>query len=230
MNNYLIMMPMNVGDMQIINLNTKDTWNIGRYVKGYRGNDKLDIAFKNPMISKLHGIFARKKDNYCYADNDSTNGSFLNGQLLPKNISHELKYGDSIIVGGKPQTILNNEKYLPALFLKSNAVWFFYSDNPQDAKWRNVCLGLPRFSPETTDNLTIIDGNKELSFDKEFENIPFGTVKRFETGAIVRLYDDIFISGDIQLKDSEMGILHGTSQNYNMNICDNAAFQDYISV
>ncbi|HKM22330.1 MAG TPA: ATP-binding cassette domain-containing protein [Lachnospiraceae bacterium] len=53
-----------------------------------------DIQIEHPVLSRIHGKFFEEDGQWCYRDLDSSNGSYLNGQML-KDVC-QLKPGDRI--------------------------------------------------------------------------------------------------------------------------------------
>lgn len=46
-----------------------------------------DIAVDSPIISRMHGTFSVTPDGYFYQDNDSFNGTFINGQYYSESVN-----------------------------------------------------------------------------------------------------------------------------------------------
>ncbi|KST68155.1 FHA domain-containing protein [Mastigocoleus testarum] len=65
---------------------------IGRY-------PKCDLILNSPEISRVHAIILKFKDNYCFTDLASTNGSSINHQKVELNQEYILNSGDTIQVG-----------------------------------------------------------------------------------------------------------------------------------
>lgn len=65
---------------------------IGRY-------PKCDLILKSPEISRVHAIILKFKDNYCFTDLASTNGSSINQQKVELNQEYILNRGDNIQIG-----------------------------------------------------------------------------------------------------------------------------------
>lgn len=96
------------------NLNT-----IGRNISN-------DIIFKNSLVSNYHAKIVKSDDAYYLIDNDSSNGTMLNGEYINKNL--ELLDGDII-------TIANNNLYFVEEVVDKNKENQKYDDmNTKDFK------------------------------------------------------------------------------------------------
>lgn len=61
---------------------------------------ELDLAEHDRGIaSRLHAIIERRGDHYTLTDQQSTNGTRINGVLIPPNVPQRLKSGDLIQIG-----------------------------------------------------------------------------------------------------------------------------------
>ena len=60
------------------------------------GRTGCDIELDDEKVSKLHASFLLHEQNLILVDNNSTNGTYVNGHKVDKK---ELKDGDLIIVG-----------------------------------------------------------------------------------------------------------------------------------
>ncbi len=61
---------------------------------------ELDLAEHDRGIaSRLHAIIERRGDHYTLTDQQSTNGTRINGILIPPNVPQQLKSGDLIQIG-----------------------------------------------------------------------------------------------------------------------------------
>ena len=58
-----------------------------------------DIVVDNKLASRHHAIIQKIKDDYFLKDENSTNGTFLNGKKIPEGKYVRLNSGDKITVG-----------------------------------------------------------------------------------------------------------------------------------
>src|SRR5574344_408436 len=58
-----------------------------------------DIVVDNKLASRHHAVIQKIRDAYFLKDHDSTNGTYLNGQMIPKDKYVKLNRGDKITVG-----------------------------------------------------------------------------------------------------------------------------------
>ena len=58
-----------------------------------------DIVVDNKLASRHHAIIQKIKDAYFLKDENSTNGTFLNGKKIPEGKYVRLNSGDKITVG-----------------------------------------------------------------------------------------------------------------------------------
>lgn len=64
------------------------------------GRDKKnDIVLENPIISRFHAEIQKIKNDYFIHDLNSSNGTFVNNERIPKDKYVKLKQDDSILVG-----------------------------------------------------------------------------------------------------------------------------------
>jgi pSer/pThr/pTyr-binding forkhead associated (FHA) protein len=61
--------------------------------------DSNQIVIKDPFISARHARFLLKSGNYCLSDLGSSNGTFVNGQLIERAEEKCLTNGDKIKMG-----------------------------------------------------------------------------------------------------------------------------------
>lgn len=67
------------------------------YMMGRGGEGQADLAVQdNPRVSHRHAVISFAKGKYYLRDNDSKNGTFLNGQHILPGTQHELQDGDEI--------------------------------------------------------------------------------------------------------------------------------------
>ena len=68
------------------------------------GRDRSNsIQLHDTEISRRHAVLRRKEQSYVLTDQRSSNGTFINGQPVTSEPSHELSSGDQVQVG---QTLL----------------------------------------------------------------------------------------------------------------------------
>lgn len=72
-----------------------------------------DIVLNVEAVSKMHGSFTKLGNDWTYADHNSTNGSFLNGNQLKPQDKQKLRSGDQLRFGRK----------LTVLFLDARSVY-----------------------------------------------------------------------------------------------------------
>jgi HD-GYP domain-containing protein (c-di-GMP phosphodiesterase class II) len=83
------------------------TWTL-KIPKTTIGRDAIcDIALDDPKISRIHGEIVKEKDTYVYSDKNSTNGSFINGYRVRRQI---LLPGDVITLGNSELIALDTEQ------------------------------------------------------------------------------------------------------------------------
>ena len=74
-------------------------------------NDIVLAQDKDKLISRYHAIVRHDNGTYLLHDNGSSNGIFVNGQLLDKTIDRPLHDGDKVVIGeytltfGAPQSV-----------------------------------------------------------------------------------------------------------------------------
>lgn len=72
------------------------------------GRDAIcDLALDDPKISRIHAEIMREKDTFVYTDKNSTNGSFINGYRVNRQI---LLPGDVITVGNTELIALDTQQ------------------------------------------------------------------------------------------------------------------------
>lgn len=70
-----------------------------------------DLQIKEKSISRRHILIEKKEGKFFVKDLNSTNGTFVNGKLIPPDISFEVKAGTPIVLGkilvslGRPTTV-----------------------------------------------------------------------------------------------------------------------------
>ncbi len=57
------------------------------------------IVIDNKLVSRVHACIQKIKDDYFLKDENSTNGTFLNGHRIPQEKYVKLNPGDTITVG-----------------------------------------------------------------------------------------------------------------------------------
>ena len=77
--------------------NVEESYNIKDGTVIGRGS-KADILISDPFLSTTHAIFKKENDMFTIADNNSTNGTFVNGEKISSEPC-ALKTGDLIKVG-----------------------------------------------------------------------------------------------------------------------------------
>lgn len=58
-----------------------------------------DIVIDNKLASRYHAIVQKIRDEYFLKDDNSTNGTFLNGRRIPPDKYVKLNPGDRITIG-----------------------------------------------------------------------------------------------------------------------------------
>lgn len=58
-----------------------------------------DVVIQNQLASRHHAMIQKIKDEYYIKDLDSTNGTFLNGCLIPKDKYVKLEGNDTVTIG-----------------------------------------------------------------------------------------------------------------------------------
>ncbi|HAH61451.1 MAG TPA: FHA domain-containing protein [Treponema sp.] len=58
-----------------------------------------DVVVDNKLASRHHAVIQKIRDAYFLKDHDSTNGTYLNGQIIPKDKYVKLNRGDKITIG-----------------------------------------------------------------------------------------------------------------------------------
>jgi len=79
-------------------LNIVDKMTIGR-------SPDCNIVIDNKLVSREHAFIQKIKDDYFLKDNNSTNGTFLNGSRIPSDKFIRLNSGDKITVGNETVVI-----------------------------------------------------------------------------------------------------------------------------
>ena len=79
----------------------KDCFFIG---KGTNTSIVNDLVIRNENVSRNHAIIERSGGSFFVKDNNSTNGTYLNGKRITPNIRQELKNGDRVVFA--------NEEYI----------------------------------------------------------------------------------------------------------------------
>ncbi len=91
-------------------------------------NPNLAIPIPDDQVSRLHCSLTYKDDSFFIADQDSTNGSFLNGEKLEPLKSYRLRHEDEIQLGftiftfklAQPNHALHPERGLARELLRSH--------------------------------------------------------------------------------------------------------------
>ncbi len=91
-----------IGTSQRMNLRGRDILNIGR-------DPTNDMVIDHPAASRFHSQIKLEQGSYTLYDLNSTNGTFLNGELISG--SHALKVGDTIRIG-PTQLVFNVDETL----------------------------------------------------------------------------------------------------------------------
>lgn len=73
----------------------KPTFRIGRE-KSY-----VDYFIDNAAISKSHANIISRKGEYFVVDTNSTNHTFVNGQMIPSNVETKITHGAKITFGNE---------------------------------------------------------------------------------------------------------------------------------
>jgi pSer/pThr/pTyr-binding forkhead associated (FHA) protein len=58
-----------------------------------------DVVVDNKLASRHHAVIQKIRDAYFLKDHDSTNGTYLNGQMIPRDKYVKLNPGDKITIG-----------------------------------------------------------------------------------------------------------------------------------
>lgn len=58
-----------------------------------------DVVINNQLASRHHALIQKIKDEYYLKDLDSTNGTFLNGEAIPKDKYVKLEGNDTVTIG-----------------------------------------------------------------------------------------------------------------------------------
>jgi FOG: FHA domain len=58
-----------------------------------------DVVVDNKLASRHHAVIQKIRDAYFLKDRGSTNGTYLNGQMIPRDKYVKLNSGDRITVG-----------------------------------------------------------------------------------------------------------------------------------
>lgn len=58
-----------------------------------------DVVIDNKLASRHHALIQKIKNDYFLKDLDSTNGTFLNGEKIPKDKYFKLGANDTITIG-----------------------------------------------------------------------------------------------------------------------------------
>lgn len=64
-----------------------------------------DVVIDNKLASRHHAVIQKIKDDYYIKDLESTNGTFLNGEAIPKDKYVKLGHQDTISIGKTNLTI-----------------------------------------------------------------------------------------------------------------------------
>jgi ABC transport system ATP-binding/permease protein len=91
-----------LGSSQRMNLRGRDVLNIGR-------DPTNDLVIDHPSSSRFHSQIKLEQGSYTLYDLNSTNGTFINGELIAD--SHALKVGDTIRIGST-QLVFNVDETL----------------------------------------------------------------------------------------------------------------------
>ncbi len=60
---------------------------------------ECNIVVDNKLVSRVHAVIQRIRDVYFIKDENSTNGTFLNGRRIPNDKYVKLNPGDKITIG-----------------------------------------------------------------------------------------------------------------------------------
>jgi pSer/pThr/pTyr-binding forkhead associated (FHA) protein len=58
-----------------------------------------DVVVDNKLASRHHAVIQKIRDAYFIRDHDSTNGTYINGQMIPRDKYVKLNRGDKIAIG-----------------------------------------------------------------------------------------------------------------------------------
>lgn len=87
---------------EVITLVGQDEYKLGRQTEDQSISPDIDLtphdAYQNG-VSRLHALIAVGQEKVTITDLNSVNGTRLNGEKLPPNVSHPLETGDIIILG-----------------------------------------------------------------------------------------------------------------------------------
>jgi pSer/pThr/pTyr-binding forkhead associated (FHA) protein len=70
---------------------------VGKLVVGR--DQSCDIVLDNKLVSKKHALIQKIKDEFFIADMNSTNGTYVNEELVPEGKYVKLEAGDKIKIG-----------------------------------------------------------------------------------------------------------------------------------
>lgn len=124
---YLIIFTDIKEEAKVINLT--DTVTLGREVP----DNKPDIAINSPIVSRRHGEFTVGSDGFYYRDNDSFNGTFINGVLYKRDenpCTAPIKLNDG--------DVLRIDSRDPGKSHKNSVTVVFSTTYDKRSKWRRV--------------------------------------------------------------------------------------------
>ncbi len=90
---------MKKGELSYLEFNKKKIELVAKITVG-RDSDN-NVVVDNKLASRHHCVIQKIKDAYFLKDEDSTNGTFLNGSRIPPDKYVRLNPGDKITVGGE---------------------------------------------------------------------------------------------------------------------------------
>jgi len=107
--------------IEIIYNNSKKTFAINSIDTSIGRSEQCDITIKEDKgVSRFHcAIQQQTSDSFVLLEQDTKNGTFLNGKQLFKEIA-ELKNNDTIKIGNGTKIIFHEEKLTQELFQDDN--------------------------------------------------------------------------------------------------------------
>ena len=169
------------GQLTVYNLDDKLVWNVGRPTK----DNKPDISFYIPTVSRKHGSFQNMDGMWFYLDKKGKNGTVYNekyveGGLGGRSKPITLKHGDIMIFGGAREAVIS-----------SKTIWSLFLEYNFGSKWKvEDTKGLKR--------LEISDGKQTTILQQPQK----GTVIEKEEGIVIYMGDISYMNGSVQIKCS----------------------------
>ncbi|MBQ3022993.1 MAG: ATP-binding cassette domain-containing protein [Clostridia bacterium] len=169
---------------------------LGREVPG----SKPDIGIDSPIMSRNHGAFSVGADGFYYQDNDSFNGTFINGVLYKQNINpcdRPIRLNDGDVL--RIDTHDPNKAH-------DGAVTIVYSTAyDKRSKWRHAKLG-SGYTPIglSAKNLIEFDRRQMRFVNADAAATPTGCNIRNISGRNNIFYNNRLIPGSVHIKRKEV--------------------------